>query len=82
MICSILRGLKNFFQVERAREIYGMIKKFKIKGTPEVYTIAVNSCSGNGDWEFACSVYDDMTKDGILPDEVYTFLEKFTPHLL
>ena len=60
-----------------------MIKKFKIKGTPEVYTIAVNSCSGNnGDWEFACSVYDDMTKDGILPDEVYIFLEKFTPHLL
>lgn len=47
-----------------------MIQEFKIKGTPEVYTIAVNSCSGNGDWEFACSVFDDMTKNGIIPDEV------------
>lgn len=47
-----------------------MIEEFKIKGTPELYTIAVNSCSENGDWEFACSVYNDMTKKGVLPDEV------------
>nr|GEV97710.1 pentatricopeptide repeat-containing protein MRL1, chloroplastic isoform X1 [Tanacetum cinerariifolium] len=68
---ALMKACMNAGQVERAREIYGMIKKFKIKGTPEVYTIAVNSCSGNGDWEFACSVFDDMTKDGILPDEMF-----------
>lgn len=47
-----------------------MIHKYNIKGTPEVYTIAINCCSQTGDWEFACSVYDDMTKKGVIPDEV------------
>lgn len=47
-----------------------MIHKYKIKGTPEVYTIAVNCCSQTGDWEFARNVYDDMTKKGVIPDEV------------
>lgn len=50
--------------------MYKMIHKYKIKGSSEVYTIAVNCCSQTGDWEFACTVYDDMTKKGVVPDEV------------
>ncbi|KAF3602407.1 hypothetical protein F2Q69_00032859 [Brassica cretica] len=46
--------------VERAKEVYKMIHQYGIKGTPEVYTIAVNSCSKSGDWDFACSIYSDM----------------------
>jgi pentatricopeptide repeat protein len=47
-----------------------MVHKYNIKGTPEVYTIAINSCSQIGDWEFACKVFDDMTRKGVVPDEV------------
>ncbi|KAI7755888.1 hypothetical protein M8C21_026096 [Ambrosia artemisiifolia] len=68
---ALIKACSNAGQVDRARQIYGMIKEFKIKGTPEVYTIAVNSCSANGDWEFACSVYNDMTEKGIIPDEMF-----------
>lgn len=50
--------------------MYKMIHKYKIKGTSEVYTIAVNCCSQTGDWEFACTVYDNMKKNGVIPDEV------------
>ena len=50
--------------------MYKMIHKYNIKGTPEVYTIAVNCCSETGDWEFARNVYDDMSKKGLIPDEV------------
>lgn len=46
--------------------------EFNIKGTPEVYTIAVNSCSQTGDWEFASRVYEDMKRKGVAPDEVST----------
>lgn len=60
----------TFQQVERAREVYKMIQQYNIKGSSEVYTIAINSCSQTGDWEFARSVYDDMTQKGVLPDEV------------
>ena len=45
-----------------------MLDEYNIKGTPEVYTIAVNS--QNADWEFACAVYSDMTIRGVAPDEV------------
>ena len=47
-----------------------MIHEYNIKGTAEVYTIAVSSCSQNGNWDFACRVYDDMTRKGVVPDEV------------
>lgn len=57
-------------QVDRAREVYKMMHQYNIKGTPEVYTIAVNSCSQTGDWEFAHNVYDEMNKKGVVPDEV------------
>lgn len=50
-----------------------MIDKCDIKGTPEVYTIAVNCCSQNGNWELAHSIYGDMSKKGVNPDEVLTF---------
>lgn len=49
-----------------------MMNKYNIKGTPEVYTIAVNCCSQTGDWEFAQRVYEDMTRKGVAPDEVLT----------
>lgn len=47
-----------------------MIHHYKIKGTPEVYTIAVNCCSQSGDLDFASSVYQDMIRKGVQPDEV------------
>lgn len=47
-----------------------MIHQYDIRGTAELYTIAVNSCSHHGGWEFACSVYDDMIRKGVAPDEV------------
>jgi len=50
--------------------VYEMIDMYNIKGTPELYTIAVNSFSQTGDWEFACNIYDDMKKKGVVPDEV------------
>lgn len=50
-----------------------MIDKYKIKGTPEVYTIAVNCSSQIGDWEFASNVYADMKRKGVVPDEVLLF---------
>ncbi|PKU80788.1 pentatricopeptide repeat-containing protein MRL1, chloroplastic [Dendrobium catenatum] len=58
-------------QAKRAREVYKMLRLYNIKGTPDVYTIAVNSCSQNGDLEFALSIYEDMKKNGVLPDEMF-----------
>lgn len=58
-------------QVDRAREVYKMIHQYNIKGTPEVYTIAVNSCSEAGDIEFALAVYSDMRRNGVIPDEMF-----------
>lgn len=50
-----------------------MIHEYGIRGTPELYTIAVNSCSQHGDWEFACCVYNDMLKNDVATDEVLLF---------
>lgn len=55
-----------------------MIHQYNIKGTPDVYTIAVSCCSQTGDWEFACSVYDDMTTKGVVPDEVLLLVLLFS----
>ncbi|CAN6918152.1 unnamed protein product [Brassica oleracea] len=68
---ALMKACFNAGQVERAKEVYKMIHKYGIKGTPEVYTIAVNSCSKSGDWEFACSIYSDMKEKGVVPDEVF-----------
>uniref|UniRef100_A0A5B7AR55 PROP1-like PPR domain-containing protein n=1 Tax=Davidia involucrata TaxID=16924 RepID=A0A5B7AR55_DAVIN len=68
---ALIKACANAGQVDRAQEVYNMIHEFNIKGTPEVYTIAVNSCSQIGDWEFACSVYSDMTRKGVVPDEMF-----------
>ncbi|XWS62682.1 hypothetical protein CRYUN_Cryun06bG0032000 [Craigia yunnanensis] len=68
---ALLKACSNAGQVDRAREVYKMIHEFNIRGTPEVYTIAVNCCSQTGDWEFACSVYRDMKRKGVAPDEVF-----------
>ncbi|KAH7518493.1 pentatricopeptide repeat-containing protein MRL1, chloroplastic [Ziziphus jujuba] len=70
-IGALIKACMNAGQVDRAQEVYKMIHKYKIKGTPEVYTIAVNCCSQTGDWEFARNVYDDMTKKGVIPDEMF-----------
>lgn len=58
-----------------------MIHDYKIKGTPEVYTIAVNCCSQSCDWDFASNVYQDMTRKGVQPDEVCYIDELSTPCL-
>ena len=54
--------------------MYKMIHQYGIKGTPEVYTIAVNSCSKSGDWDYACSIYSDMKEKLVVPDDVCLFL--------
>lgn len=58
-----------------------MVHEYNIKGTPEVYTIAVNCCSQTGDWDFACRVYDDMTRKGVVPDEVSLLIRLSLPLL-
>ncbi|CAK7329569.1 unnamed protein product [Dovyalis caffra] len=68
---ALIKACANAGQVDRAQEVYNMVHKYNIKGTPEVYTIAVNCCSQTGDWEFACRVYDDMTRKGVVPDEMF-----------
>ncbi|XP_002534048.2 pentatricopeptide repeat-containing protein MRL1, chloroplastic [Ricinus communis] len=68
---ALMKACAKAGQVDRAKEVYNMLHKYNIKGTPEVYTIAVNFCSQTGDWEFARSVYDDMTRKGVAPDEMF-----------
>ncbi|XP_020551664.1 pentatricopeptide repeat-containing protein MRL1, chloroplastic [Sesamum indicum] len=70
-IGALMKACASADQVDRAREVYNMIHEYDIRGTAELYTIAVNSCSHHGDWEFACSVYDDMIKKGVAPDEMF-----------
>ncbi|XP_049350603.1 pentatricopeptide repeat-containing protein MRL1, chloroplastic isoform X1 [Solanum verrucosum] len=70
-IGALMKACANAGQVDRALEVYRMIDKCDIKGTPEVYTIAVNCCSQNGNWEFARIIYDDMSKKGVNPDEMF-----------
>ncbi|XP_042507893.1 pentatricopeptide repeat-containing protein MRL1, chloroplastic isoform X2 [Macadamia integrifolia] len=68
---ALIKTCTQARQVDRAKEVYNMMHEYKIKGTPEVYTIAVNSCSQKGDLEFALRVYDDMTRNGVVPDEMF-----------
>ncbi|VAH15581.1 unnamed protein product [Triticum turgidum subsp. durum] len=58
-------------QADRAREVYKMLRGYSIKGTPEVYTIALRSCSLTGDLGFALKIYEDMNKIGVQPDEMF-----------
>ncbi|KAK9677765.1 hypothetical protein RND81_11G165200 [Saponaria officinalis] len=58
-------------KADRVKGVYKMIDQYDIKGTPELYTIAVSSCSQAGDWEFACNVYADMKKKDVIPDEMF-----------
>ncbi|KAL5715047.1 hypothetical protein ACHQM5_016931 [Ranunculus cassubicifolius] len=67
---ALIKTCTQAGQFDRAREVYKMIHKYKIKGTPEVYTIAIRSSSMTGDLEFALGVYRDMTKNGVTPDEI------------
>ncbi|CAM8981337.1 unnamed protein product [Rhodiola kirilowii] len=68
---ALIKACANAGQLDRAREVYRMLDKYKIRGNPEVYTIAVNSFSQSGDWEFACKVYTDMKDKGTVPDEMF-----------
>ncbi|KGN61889.1 pentatricopeptide repeat-containing protein MRL1, chloroplastic [Cucumis sativus] len=70
-IGALMKACANAGQVDRAREVYKMIHDYKIKGTPEVYTIAVNCCSQSCDWDFASNIYQDMTRKGVQPDEIF-----------
>lgn len=58
-------------QADRAREVYKMLQEYNIKGSPEVYTIALRSCSLTGDLGFALKIYEDMNKIGVIPDEMF-----------
>lgn len=68
---ALMKTCSKAGQVGRVKEVYKMLSKYKIQGTPEVYTIAVNSCSQTGDLEFALSIYDDMKMNGVVPDEMF-----------
>ncbi|XP_074275484.1 pentatricopeptide repeat-containing protein MRL1, chloroplastic [Silene latifolia] len=70
-IGALIRACMSAGQADRIKEVYKMIDQYDIKGTPELYTIAVSSCSQTGDWEFACNIYADMTKKGVIPDEMF-----------
>lgn len=68
---ALMKTCAQASQVDRVREVYKMLHNYNISGTPEVYTIAVNSCSQTGDLEFALSIYSDMQRKGVLPDEMF-----------
>ncbi|CAK7350817.1 unnamed protein product [Dovyalis caffra] len=70
---ALLKACANAGQVDRAQELYNMVHEYNIKGTPEVYTIAVNGCSQTSDWESACRVYDDKARKGVVPSEAKTW---------
>ncbi|KAL9244956.1 hypothetical protein vseg_018669 [Gypsophila vaccaria] len=70
-IGALMRACTSAGQADRVKEVYKMIARYDIKGTPELYTIAVNSCSQTGDWEFACNVFADMKQKGVIPDEMF-----------
>ncbi|XP_062082427.1 pentatricopeptide repeat-containing protein MRL1, chloroplastic [Humulus lupulus] len=70
-IGALMKACANAGQVDRAREVYKMIHQYNIKGTPEVYTIAINSCGQTGDWDFACNVYEEMISKGVVPDQMF-----------
>ncbi|KAK1305429.1 Pentatricopeptide repeat-containing protein [Acorus calamus] len=66
---ALMKTCAKAGQVDRAHEVYKMMDQFNIKGTAEVYTIAVYSCSQTGNLDFALKVYNDMTRKGVVPDE-------------
>ncbi|KAL8543129.1 hypothetical protein ACS0TY_003861 [Phlomoides rotata] len=68
---ALMKACASAGQVDRAREVYDIIHQYDIRGSAELYTIAINSCSHHGDWEFACSVYNDMIRKGVAPDEMF-----------
>ncbi|XP_068640570.1 pentatricopeptide repeat-containing protein MRL1, chloroplastic isoform X2 [Aristolochia californica] len=68
---ALMKTCMQAGEIDRAREVYQLIKQYKIKGTPDVYTIAVNICSEEGDLEFALDVYNDMKRNGVAPDEMF-----------
>ncbi|XP_051146812.1 pentatricopeptide repeat-containing protein MRL1, chloroplastic [Andrographis paniculata] len=70
-IGALMKACAKAGQVDRAKEVYSMIHEYDIRGNAELYTIAVNSCSQQGDWEFACCVYNDMLLKETAPDEMF-----------
>ncbi|CAO2814908.1 unnamed protein product [Amaranthus hypochondriacus] len=70
-IGALIKACTSADQVDRVKGVYEMIDQFNIKGTPELYTIAVNSCSQTADWDFACKIFADMKLKGVVPDEKF-----------
>ncbi|KAL2925014.1 Pentatricopeptide repeat-containing protein MRL1 chloroplastic [Bienertia sinuspersici] len=68
---ALIRACTSAGQVDRVKGVYDMMDQFNIKGTPELYTIAANSCSQTGDWDFACKIFADMKRKGVIPDEMF-----------
>lgn len=56
--------------MDKALEVYKRMRSSNTRGSPECYTAAVHACSQNGDLDSALSVFDDLKKDGVRPDEV------------
>ena len=56
--------------MDRALEVYQMMREDDVRGSPACYTAAVHACSQKGDLDYALSVYEDLKTDGVTPDEV------------
>lgn len=68
---ALINACSQSGQIDRALEVYKMVQEYGIKGTADVYTMAVNACSHKGDLDSALGVYNDMMRNGVRPDEVF-----------
>lgn len=68
---ALINACSQSGQVDRALDVYKMVQEYGIKGTADVYTMAVNACSQKGDLDSALGVYNDMMRNGVCPDEVF-----------
>eukprot|EP00252_Welwitschia_mirabilis_P018878 TRINITY_DN4236_c0_g1_i2.p1 TRINITY_DN4236_c0_g1~~TRINITY_DN4236_c0_g1_i2.p1 ORF type:complete len:513 (+),score=117.98 TRINITY_DN4236_c0_g1_i2:201-1739(+) len=68
-IGALLNACSQSGQFDRALEVYRMLNEYRIKGTPDVYTMAINACGQNGNLEIAAAIYNDMKEKGVRPDE-------------
>ena len=74
MVLLLLLAASSFsrwlVQADKALEVYKLMRASNTRGSPECYTAAVHACSQKGDLDSALSVFDDLKKDGVRPDEV------------
>ena len=58
------------------------MRKDNVKGSPACFTAAVHACSQKGDLDYALSVYKDLKKDGVKPDEVSQLSSQTSENIL